>query len=190
MRFIRKKSKKKENPKIIIHSTTPKKTQFRSRMELYKPKTFVADTTFTWEEALRESAMKAVGCEELLVQDPDTTVPPDGKNKLRRDEARVFPLFPLEDWGMVRDHVLEQPSAIEAANVTVLLPEADVGTNTGPEAAEGFSLPPDLSEISLGGPVADAIDIFSSSNSIGPIEIKISCIIDWNTKELFRFCQA
>ncbi len=69
---------------------------------------------------------------------------------------------------MVRDHVLEQPSTIDVAKLTVLLPEADDGTNKGPALAGGFSLPPDLSEISLGGPVADAIDIFSSSNSIGP----------------------
>lgn len=113
-----------------------------------------------------------VGRGEWLKLDPDIGLPPDDENKFNKDEARVFPLLSFEDGGVVRDHVREQLSTVEVAKVNFRLPEADVATNTGPDERGFFSLPPDLSEMSLGGPVADAIDIFSSSNSIGPIDLK------------------
>jgi hypothetical protein len=90
---------------------------------------------------------------------------PDGRKRLRSDAARVLappPPLPLRpDREVVRDQVREQ---LSTTIVVIFLPVAVVVA-----AAACFSLlPPDLSEMSLGGPVADAREIFSSSNSAGP----------------------
>jgi hypothetical protein len=76
------------------------------------------------------------------------------------------------DLVVVRDQVREQ---LSTTMVVIFLPvvvdaAAAVGIVAVVSAEEVcFSaLPPDLSEMSLGGPLADANEIFSGSNSTGP----------------------
>jgi hypothetical protein len=105
---------------------------------------------------------------------------------LSSEAARVLLLLPLPlplpllimlvllrvDLVVVRDQVREQ---LSTTMVVIFLPvvvdaAAAVGIVAVVSAEEVcFSaLPPDLSEMSLGGPLADANEIFSGSNSTGP----------------------
>ncbi len=64
-----------------------------------------------------------------------------------------------------------------------------VAVNALEVAAALSLLPPDRSEMSLGGPVADANDIFSSSNSTGPADVrqtKRKLSINTESKNWFR----
>ena len=103
--------------------------------------------------------------------DPPAEDVEEGMKRLSNEAARAlaFPLLLLllrPDREVVLDQVFEQLSKTIAKDVT-FLPVAVVGC-----AAVAFCrslLPPDFSDTSLAGPpVAEANDIFSSSNSIGP----------------------
>ena len=104
----------------------------------------------------------------------------DGMKRLSKEAARVLlllllllQLLFLAERVVVRDQVREQLSAMM---VVIFLPVVLVVTGVGAAVvirgllvvAALSLLPPDRSEMSLGGPVAEAIDIFSSSNSTGP----------------------
>ena len=108
----------------------------------------------------------------------------DGIKRLSNEAARVLVLLLLlllwlllfrADLVVVRDQVREQLSTMM---VVIFLPVvaaaagADAVAVNALEAAALSLLPPDRSEMSLGGPVADANDIFSSSNSTGPEDVR------------------
>jgi len=90
----------------------------------------------------------------------------EGMKRLSKDAARVlaFPLpLPLRpEREVVLDQVLEQ---LSTTIVVIFLP---VVAAAGWPAFCRSLLPPDFSDTSLAGPVADANEIFSSSNSAGP----------------------
>ena len=78
------------------------------------------------------------------------------------------------DLVVVRDQVREQLSTMMVViflPVVVAVAGTDAVAASALEAAAFSLLPPDRSEMSLGGPVAEANDIFSSSNSTGPKDV-------------------
>ena len=79
------------------------------------------------------------------------------------------------DLVVVRDQVREQLSTMMVVIFLPVVVVAAAGTDavaaSALEAAAFSLLPPDRSEMSLGGPVAEANDIFSSSNSTGPKDV-------------------
>ena len=127
------------------------------------------------EEEVREGGG---GVRRLLVE-LVLALPEDGMKRLSNEAARVLLLLLLlllllrADRVVVRDQVREQ---LSATRVVIFLPVVLAAGGTGVAVvirgwllvADLSLLPPDRSEMSLGGPVAEAIEIFSSSNSTGP----------------------
>jgi hypothetical protein len=100
---------------------------------------------------------------------------------LSNEAARVLLLLLLwlllfrADLVVVRDQVREQLSTMMVVIFLPVVGGAAAGTDAiavkALEAAAFSLLPPDRSDMSLGGPVAEANEIFSSSNSTGPEEV-------------------
>ena len=113
------------------------------------------------------------GPEEVEVDEVE-----EGMKRLSKEAARALALpVPLEtvlllaERDVVLDQVLEQ---LSTTIVVIFLPVAVVDVVA--DVADGTIcrswLLPDFSETSLAGPVADASEIFSSSNSTGPVPEK------------------
>ena len=123
------------------------------------------------EEEVREGGG---GVRRLLVKQL-LVLAEDGMKRLSNEAARVLLLLLLfrAERVVVRDQVREQ---LSATRVVIFLPVVLAAGGTGVAVvirgwllvADLSLLPPDRSEMSLGGPVAEAIEIFSSSNSTGP----------------------
>ena len=105
----------------------------------------------------------------------------EGMKRLSREAARALALpVPLEtvlllaERDVVLDHVLEQ---LSTTIVVIFLPVVVVDVADA-DAADGTIcrswLLPDFSDTSLAGPVAEASEIFSSSNSTGPAPEKVA----------------